>query len=337
MKRILVVDDNIVILRQIQIQLSGIYEVMLARSGELALTMIRLKRPDLILLDVEMPGMDGFQVFEKIREQPDLSGIPVIFHTTLSDSQTQGRSIQAGAKDFIVKPAARDVLLYRIALHLQLSDYLEKLENTVSALSGIMTESFADLINFRYKMGGHSERVPKLCAVLGRELIRRNIFGEELNPADLSLIIRASPLHDIGNITIPDKVLLKPGPLSEQERNIMKNHSSQGAAILEHFSQRVPTQRFFHYARLIALTHHEAWDGGGYPSGLAEEDIPLCGRLVAVADVYDDITSDRVYRRRLNHEEACRTIVDEKGKRFDPLIVEAFEAVNDEMKEAGVA
>ena len=332
MKSILVVDDNAIILRQIKLQLSEHYEIMLAKSGDMALQLIHQKRPDLFLLDLEMPGMDGFELYNKLKEIPSLCGVPVIFHSSLSDFHVQQRCFKLGARDYIVKPTARDVLLYRIALHLQLSDYLNKMEEKVTALSGIMTESFAELINFRYKMNGHSERVPKICALLGQKLINQNLFPGELSLADLSFIVRASPLHDIGNIAIPDKILLKPGPLSEQERNIMKNHSSHGAAILNHFSLRIPTQRFFHYARLIALTHHEAWDGRGYPLGLKESTIPFCGRLVAVADVYDDITSERVYRNRLNHYDACQIILNEKGKRFDPRIVETFEAVNDQIR-----
>ena len=332
MKRILVVDDNIMILKQVGMQLGEKYDVMLAKSGEIALKLIRQKRPDLFLLDLEMPDMDGLELFEKLKEQPSLDGIPVIFHSSLHDPKIEQRCFKLGAKDYIVKPTMPDVLQYRISLHLQLSDYLNKMEETVTALSGIMTESFAELINYRYKMKGHSERVPKICALLGREMVKQNLYPSELTLSDLDMIIEASPLHDIGNITIPDKILLKPGPLTDSEREIMKNHSKRGADILNHFSLRIPTRKFYHYARLIALTHHEAWDGCGYPSGLKENDIPLCGRLVAVADVYDDITSDRVYRDKLNHKEACNYIAREKGKRFDPQIVEIFETVQDQIE-----
>ena len=333
MKRVLVVDDNRVILEQVKMQLSENYEVMLAKSGSMALQMLRLKRPDLFLLDLEMPGMDGFELFGRLKEQPCLCTVPVIFYSSLTDYKIQQRCFKEGAKDYVVKPTSRDVLLYRISLHLELADYLNRMEETASALAGIMTESFAELINYRYKMNGHSKNVPKICAILGRELLKQKQFSAELNPEDLSMIIQASPLHDIGNITIPDKILLKPGKLTENERNIMKNHSICGAAIINHFSLRIPTQRFYQYARLIAQTHHEAWDGGGYPSGLKENAIPLCGRIVAVADVYDDITSDRVYRNRVNHEEACNIIKSEKGKRFDPRIVQAFESVKDQIAE----
>ncbi|GHV84699.1 two-component system response regulator [Spirochaetia bacterium] len=335
MKRILVVDDTLALLKQTEMQLASFYETMLAKSGDIALKIARQKRPDLFLLDMEMPGMDGFQLLTKIQEDPRLSTIPVIFYTTLADTATQVRAYQAGARDFIVKPTVKDVLIYRIGLHLQLTEYLGRMEQTVSSLSGIITESFVELINYRYKMGGHSERVPRFCSVLGRELLKQNSFAGELTPADLELIVQASPLHDIGNITIPDKILLKPGPLTEKERDMMKKHSSRGAKILEHFSLRIPTQRFLHYAKLIALTHHEAWDGGGYPSGLAGNAIPLCGRITAVADVYDDITSERVYRSKMDHDKACRAITQEKGKRFDPRIVDVFQAVAEELRAAG--
>ena len=334
MKRVLAADGNLAFLRETQAQLQGAYEVMLARSGEAALHLIRHKKPDLFLLDLEMPDMDGFELLAVIQEQPSLAGIPVIFYTTQEDTPALSRAIQAGARDFVIKPAARDMLLHRIGLHIQLADYLGRVEETVAALSGIMTESFAELINYRYKMEGHSERIPRLCGVLGRELLRRKTFPEELSAEDLDMIVKAVPLHDIGNITIPDSIMLKPGPLSPEEREQMKKHSYRGAGILEHFALRIPTQRFIHYARLIALTHHEAWNGEGYPMGLAEDAIPLCGRLTAVADVYDDVSCDRVYRKRMDHRGACRIIAAEKGKRFDPRIVDAFEAVAEEMREA---
>ncbi|MDR2072442.1 MAG: response regulator [Spirochaetaceae bacterium] len=327
MKRILVVDDNLSLLKQTEFQLLDSYEVMLAKSGAMALKIARCKRPDLFLLDVEMPGMDGFQLLGKIKEIPALTGIPVIFNTTLADTKTQLRAFQMGAKDYIVKPVPVDVLRYRIELHLRLAGYIRRMEDTVMSLSGIMTESFAELINFRYKMEGHSRRAPRFCAILGEEVLRRDLYADDINSLDLQHIVRASPLHDIGNITIPDRILLKPGPLSTEENEEMKQHTSRGAKILDQFSRRLPAQCFFHYAKLIALTHHEAWDGGGYPVGLSGDAIPLCSRIVAVADVYDDLTSERVYRSRMSHEEACRIILEEKGKRFDPHIVEIFETV----------
>ncbi|MDR2313127.1 MAG: response regulator [Spirochaetaceae bacterium] len=332
MKRILIVDDNLSLLKQIEFQLLGIYEVMLAKSGAMALKIARRRRPDLFLVDVEMPGMDGFQLLDKIKESPALTDIPVIFNTTLADTKTQLRAFKMGARDFIVKPAPADVLRYRIDLHLSLAGYVQRMEQTVLSLSGIMTESFAELINFRYKMEGHSRRAPRLCAILGKELLRRGFYAGEINSLDLQHIVRASPLHDIGNIAIPDRILLKPGPLSPEEKEEMRQHTSRGAKILDQFSRQLPAQCFFHYAKLIALTHHEAWDGGGYPMGLAGDAIPVCSRIVAVADVYDDLTSERVYRSRIPHEDACRIILEEKGKRFDPQIVETFEAVADTFK-----
>lgn len=330
----MVVDDTVANLKHVEAQLSGDYEVTLVKSGETALRAVRHRRPDLFLLDVEMPGMNGFELLARLREQPGLGSVPVIFYSTLADPAIQARALREGARDFIVKPAIRDILLYRVALHLKRAAYLGQMEQTVASLSAVMTESFAELINFRYKMTGHSERVPRFCALLGKEAVRRNYFPGELTAGDLGLIVRASPLHDIGNITVPDRVLLKPGPLEKEERRLVEQHSLRGAEILGRFSLRIPTQRFFHYARLIALSHHEAWDGGGYPSGLAENAIPLCGRLAAVADVYDDLTSDRAYRDKMSHDEACRIILREKGRRFDPRIVRAFEAVADELRDA---
>jgi putative two-component system response regulator len=326
-KRILVVDDNPVCLRQSAAQLAGSYDVMASKEGPQALALALRRRPDLFLLDVEMPGMDGFQLLERIKEQPELTDIPAVFYSSLENTAVQVRAFKAGAKDFIIKPTAREVLVYRMELHLKRSEYLSELEDTVAALSGIMTEYFSELINFRYKMEGHSRRTPAICALLGKELLRRNTFAGELNARDVAAIVQASPLHDIGNISIPDNILLKPGPLSDAERETMKAHTFRGAGILENFARRAPAQRFLRYAKLIALSHHEAWDGSGYPMGLAGNDIPLCSRLAAVADVYDDLTSDRVYRGRMDHAAALQAVLDEAGRRFDPRITEAFAAV----------
>jgi putative two-component system response regulator len=328
-KRILVVDDNVASLRQIGAQLSTSYDLLLARSGALALQICVQERPDLVLLDVEMPEMDGFETLSRLRQNPWLMRIPVIFLTGRHDAETEVRGLASGARDFIMKPVERSILLHRIGLHLRFSDWQSHLENVVMEMSDSIAASFAELIECRDEnTGGHVMRTGRYVERLGRELLKRDIFAGELSGSELDMIVRAAPLHDIGKIAISDRILLKPDRLSDEEFAIMKGHTTIGAEILESMYARTPTQRYLRYAGMIAASHHERYDGKGYPRGLAGNNIPLCGRIMAVADVYDALVDNRVYRRAMNHTEACRILLDGKGAQFDPALIEIFESCN---------
>jgi putative two-component system response regulator len=331
MSKILVVDDNLVSLKQIESQLGEKYIVLLAKSGMLALQICARQRPDLILLDEEMPEMDGFQTISLIRRNPYLSRIPVIFLSSRQDIEAE--AFKAGARDFISKPVEKNILLHRIELHLGFAEYQVHLEETVKHLSNSMAASFAELIEFRDEnTGSHVERTAKLTEFLGSEILKRNIFAGEFMSGELELIIRGSLLHDIGKIAISDAILFKPGRLTEEEFDAMKQHSLIGAEILDRLYMRTPTQRFLQYAKMIALSHHERFNGTGYPNGLSGDEIPLCGRLVALADVYEALTSERVYRAKKSHFEACRIIREGKGTYFDSRLVEVFEAIQEELE-----
>jgi putative two-component system response regulator len=330
MKQILVVDDNISILKQISAQLGGDYEVSLAKSGPLALQICMREKPDLILLDIEMPGMDGFEVISRLKQNPYLDRIPVIFLTASHDSAVEVRALESGARDFITKPAERSILLHRIELHLRFSSYQTQTEQTVTDLSDSIAASFAELIECRDEnTGGHVVRTSKYFDILGRELVRRGAFEGQLMPPELRLMVRAAPLHDIGKIAISDRILLKPGRLDDEEFTVMKRHAAIGGEILERMYRRTPAQQYLRYAGMIAVSHHERYDGKGYPQGLGGEDIPLCGRIMAVADVYDALTDNRVYRKGMSHAEACLIIEGGKGTQFDPQVADAFAAVRD--------
>ncbi|MDR0670014.1 MAG: response regulator [Treponema sp.] len=330
-KQILVVDDNLASLKQIGAQLTSHYEVSLAKSGSMALKICRQERPDLILLDIEMPGMDGFETIGRLKADPEFSPIPVIFLTGNRDTATEIRALESGAMDFITKPANKDILFHRLELHLQFAAYQSSLENTVKELETSIVTSFAELVECKDDNAGtHVLRTGKYVEILGRELLASGVFGDTLNEADMDMIARAAPFHDVGKIGVSDTLLLKKGALTPDEYAEVKKHTLIGAHFLDAIYRRTPEQHYLKFARLIAESHHEKYDGTGYPHGLAGDDIPLCARIMAVANVYDGCITDRVYRKALSHEDACRVIFDGKGTWFDPRIVDAFASVRQE-------
>ncbi|MCL2138156.1 MAG: response regulator [Treponema sp.] len=334
MKRILVVDDNLSILKQISAYLSGDYELSLAKSGEIALQICAKEKPDLILLDVEMPEMDGFDVISQLKQNPYLDRIPVIFLTANQSAEMEIRALELGARDFIVKPVEKSILLHRIELHLRFVSYQAQTERNVMALSDSIATSFAELIECRDEnTGGHVLRTSKYVEILGKTLIENGIFSNELNQAELHLIVRAAPLHDIGKIAISDRILLKAGYLDDVEFSIMKRHAELGATLLQRMYKRMPAQHYLKYACLIAGSHHERYDGKGYPKGLAGEKIPLCARIMAVADVYDALMDNRVYRRGLGHTQASSLIYENEKLQFDPIVVNAFRNTEEQIIE----
>jgi putative two-component system response regulator len=281
-----------------------------------------------------MPEMDGFETLKRLRLNRYLGSIPVIFLTGNHDTETEVRGLQSGARDFITKPVEKSILLHRLELHLRFASYQAQLENTVAKMSDSVALAFAELIECRDEnTGGHVARTSKYVGMLGRKLIETGFFVEELTPADLQMMVRAAPLHDIGKIAVSDRILLKPDRLNDEEFTQMKQHTVIGEEILKNMLARTPTQEYLHYARLIAASHHERFDGKGYPRGLAGDDIPLCGRIMAVADVYDALVDNRVYRRGMPHAEARRIILDGRNTNFDGRVVDAFEAIHEDLAE----
>jgi putative two-component system response regulator len=331
MAQVLVVDDNIVSLKQIRALLGASYNISLVKSGAMALQLCAQERPDLILLDIEMPEMDGFETIARLKSNPYMANIPVIFLTGNQDAETEIRGLEAGAVDFLKKPVEQKLLQHRIDVHLKFSSYQKHLERSVAELSNSVATSFSELIECRDKnTGEHVARTSRYVRKLGQYLMELGYCQDELTEESLGMMERGAPLHDIGKIGISDRILLKPDRLGDDEFAIMKKHAAIGAEILENMYARTPSLNYLRYAKMIAAYHHERYDGYGYPYGLTGSAIPLCGRIMAVADVYDALVEERVYRRKLSHAEAYLIVTDGKGKQFDPNVVEAFKAVYDE-------
>jgi putative two-component system response regulator len=250
----------------------------------------------------------------------------VIFLTGNHDTATEAKGLKSGARDFIKKPVEKSILLHRLDLHLNLSSYQARLEDSVKAMSDSLALSISELIECRDEnTGGHVSRTSKYVELLGNDLVSKGLFVDELSGGALAMMVRGAPLHDIGKIAISDRILLKPALLDDEEFAVMKRHASIGAEILEGMYARTPSQTYLRYAVMIAGSHHEKYDGKGYPRGLSGDDIPLCGRIMAVADVYDALVDNRVYRRGMSHAEAFRIIMDARGTQFDPRVVDSFE------------
>ena len=330
MKSILIVDDNLTSLKQISVQLAGKYEVSLAKSGKLALQICAAEKPDLILLDVEMPEMDGFQTISRLKSDPELNQIPVIFLTGSHDPVTEVKCLEAGAMDFITKPANIDILLHRINLHLEFFAYQHQLESMVKELEDNIGISFAELVEYKdYNIAGHVMRSGIYAELLTAELFEAGTFRDELKKEDSGLIRRAAPFHDIGKIGVSDMLLQKMGSLTGEEYREVQKHTTIGARMLELIYNRTPTEYYLKMASMIAEGHHERFNGTGYPKGLAGDAIPLYCRIMAVANVYDACVTDRVYRKNLSHEQACKIILEGRGTEFDPRIVDVFGRIRD--------
>lgn len=315
--RVLVADDNEVSLALLEATLSQAgYEVHTARDGAEALERVRTQGFRLVVTDWAMPRLDGPGLCRAVRSE-DLSGYVYVIMVTSHDSAQQTvEGLSAGADDFVGKPFNPSVLLARVRTGERIIS-LETREVAIFAMAKLAESRDPET-------GAHLERVRSYCRILAKELSAAPAFRTEIDEEFIRLIYLTSPLHDIGKVGIPDSVLLKPGRLSDHEFDIMKTHAMLGAQTLEAALRAFPGVKFLEMARDIAATHHERWDGSGYPKGLVGSAIPLCGRITALADVYDALTSKRVYKAEFSHEIARSMIVKDSGVHFDPDVVSAF-------------
>ncbi|MDR0906751.1 MAG: response regulator [Oscillospiraceae bacterium] len=332
MKKILVVDDNITGLKQIGAMLDGEYDVTLAKSGELALKVCTSIKPDLIILDIEMPEPNGFAIIAALKATAEFKSIPVIFLTANDDAATEVRALESGAVDFITKPVNREILRHRVELHLSLHSYSVSLEASVRELEDSIVDSFALIVELKEPLSGrHPLRAGVLLGKIGERLIRNGSFPNELDSSVLVDITRAAAFHDIGKIGVSDLILNKPGPLTDEEYAEAKQHTLIGAHLVDTLIEKMPNLHYLQTAKLLCEGHHERYDGSGYPHGKRGEEIPLCCRILSVANVYDACISDRIYRRALGRTAARRIISEGRGTVFDPVVTDAFCEIEGEL------
>ncbi|MDL2229906.1 response regulator [Treponema sp. OttesenSCG-928-L16] len=336
---VFLVDDNPSNLRVGKNVLSDLYKVYTASSAENMFSLLGEIQPALILLDVDMPEMDGYGAIKILKSKPETMDIPVIFLTAKADTENELKGLELGAVDYITKPFVPALLLKRIKVHLlveiqknelyqfnhNLKQRVEEKTGEVLKLQEAILETVSDLVESRdHVTGGHVERTQYILKVMLEALQRSSVYREEWADWDIKLLLQSSQLHDVGKISISDVILNKPAPLTAEEFEDMKKHPVIGGEIIEKIERRATKSDFLSYAKTFALTHHEKWDGSGYPAGLAGTDIPLLGRLMAITDVYDALTSVRPYKKALSPDEAAQIILAGKGTHFDPVLVDLF-------------
>ena len=338
---VLIVDDapeNLHLLREL---LWPLYRVLAANSGEACLRIAtRLPQPDLILLDVMMPGMDGHEVLARLRDDPATRDIPVVFITALAHAEDVERGLQLGAADYITKPIQPAVVLARVRTQLQAKQARDGMKDQNAALEvevarrmaendltqRVSIRALAHLAELRDpETGNHLLRTQAYVQILAQRLRRHPRFSALLTPRHIELLARSAPLHDIGKVGIRDLLLLKPGKLTADEFEVMKTHARLGSEAIERAERdiEVPLD-FLFVAKEIAHWHHEKWDGSGYPDGLAGDAIPVSARLMALADVFDALISVRPYKPALSYAQAREVIAAGRGRHFDPDMTDAF-------------
>jgi putative two-component system response regulator len=342
---IAIVDDNPLVLKAARDMLMDEHDVVTLPSGEKLFQMLEQedwRLPDLILLDVMLPEMNGFEILKRMKMDDRLRGIPVIFLTARVDEQSEITGLGLGAVDYIRKPFSPAILKKRVQTQLLLRQNAETLKMmnkslrlqvreqvaTVNSFQTAMMEMIGDLVEFRDSYtGDHIGRTVKLLERFVDALLEQGLYTDTLLGWNLGNLIQSSQLHDIGKINIPDRILLKPGKLTFEEFEVMKTHTTIGEKILMTLQGKVKNNDFLEHARIFAISHHERWDGTGYPKGLKGEEIPLQGRLMTFVDVYDALTSMRPYQDPFSPAAAGKIIRSLKGAQFDPFMTEPFLAV----------
>ena len=374
--KIIMVDDARANLTMGRNLLKTFYEVYPVQSAEALFELLENITPNLILLDIEMPEVDGYEAMKRLKADTRYADIPVIFLTSMDDDDSEMEGFDLGAADYITKPFSGPLLLKRISNQLlivqqrsellanqaellanqaellanqaALKDYADNLEKKVKEktaevmqLQNAILATVADLVEFRDELtGGHIARTQRYLQAIIDEMIHENTYADEVSKWSMEFFQPAAQLHDVGKIGISDTILNKPGKLDDDEVEIMKTHVTIGVDAIEKIMSETKEHVFLNHALLITGTHHEKWDGTGYPVGLRGLNIPIEGRLMAIADVYDALISARPYKKAFTHEEACRIIEDSAGSHFDPILVDLFVNIEDKFakiaREAGL-
>ena len=338
MKTIFIVDDNNVNLLAAEDALTEHYRPFTLPSAASMFELIKDIMPDLILLDIEMPEIDGFETIRRLKANEKYKNVPVIFLTSRKDADSEALGFELGAVDFISKPFSESVLRNRIKMHLDVEAIIREQTNELQKLKDSIITVLASVVENRDMLtGGHIERTASYIKILIEAMRERGVYAEEIDKWDLDSVILSARLHDVGKVIVSDLILNKPGKLTDEEMETMKNHAIKGEQIIDDIILGSGNQVFLHDAKLFAGCHHERWDGTGYPRGLKQDDIPLQGRIMAIADVYDALVSERPYKRAFSHEKALDIIMESKGTHFDPKIVDTFLAVSDSFAQVGEA
>jgi putative two-component system response regulator len=345
---VLIVDDvdiNRMLLASI---LEDEYDIVEAADGPATLDILfnQKIRPTAILLDIVMPGMDGFEVIQEIKRNPETEKIPVLFITAAADAESESRGLRYGAADYISKEFNVDVVRTRLRNHISLARYQNELESLVEIKTAELTrtydqmlEAFATLVEYRdLESGTHIKRTSMLSELLINRLMtepkyKNYVIEQGITPAKAHSIVRATSLHDIGKIGISDTILLKPGRLTDEEFEKMKKHTVKGGEIIDGMLDMFgDIAGYLSFCREIAYYHHERWDGLGYPTNIAGNEIPFSARLLSIVDVYDALVNQRCYKPPFSHEEAMSIITESRGKQFDPVLVDAFVEIADKFE-----
>ena len=323
-KCICLVDDNLVCLNTGKSLLQNKYTIVTIPSGEKLLALLEKAKPDLILLDVEMPGMNGYDTIKELKANPNTAGIPVIFLTGKDEPENEFLGLSLGAVDYITKPFSPPLLFKRIELQLQLESQKRTLCEYLTWVAEI-----SDIRN-EYT-GRRAERIQGYLKLLLHAMIKKGLYAAEAAQWNKEDFFMAALLYDVGIIKIHHAILLKEPPLTDDELKDIKLHVLHGKMLLESLEEKVPGQKFLDYAKTLSYSHHEKWDGTGYPDGLKGEQIPLEARMVSIADVYDALVSNRPYRKALSHEQAMQIISGGRNTQFDPELAGLFSNLSDEV------
>ena len=346
---VLVVDDDSANLMLAKKILGGDYRIAAANSGEAALRYLENNKPDLILADINMPDMDGFEMVTQIKQKPQWRSIPVIFLTADKSEETEIRCFKAGAVDFVGKPFLPDILTSRVNRTLELERYRNDLEKMVEEQAQQLTGALrriseiqehvimgmANLIESRDgSTGKHVKNTRMYVKMIAEELENKGLFTDIINKDYIEKLCKAAPLHDVGKIKVPDSILQKPGKLTQEEYDQIKSHTTCSAAILDDIIGDVEEEDYVRMVKDVAMCHHERWDGKGYPKGLSGEEIPLGARIMAIADVFDALYEERCYKPAIRPIERIYEILEEgKGTQFDPVIMEVFLGMDEQLRD----
>jgi putative two-component system response regulator len=333
MKTIFVVDDSDTNLTMAEAALEDQYRVMTMPSAASMFAFLEKVVPDLILLDIEMPEMNGFEALTKLKSKEKHSEIPIMFLTGRTDADVEARGFEMGAVDFVTKPFSAPVLLNRIKTHLDIDQVIRERTAQLHRLQNNIVSVLADMVENRDKgTGGHIERTSIYIKILIEEMKERGVYLDEIHDWDVEKIVSSARMHDLGKVSISDIIVNKPDKLTDEEYELIKTHTIEGEIIIDEMISKTGEDEFLKSARLFAGCHHERWDGKGYPRGLKGEKIPLQGRIMAIVDVYDALVSERPYKKAFSDEEAVQIIMDNAGVYYDPKIADVFFTVKDQFK-----